>query len=99
VIEKNAHDGPNLRLAPPRQIPLALSCSLQLAEPLLYLGGSHFTQFNVGPFRKNVSIEDVYIGDPCRIGPTFLFKPDFLPATMSWFDQERIDFDPGRILA
>jgi hypothetical protein len=24
-------------------------------------------------------------------------KPDFLPITMNWFDQERIDFDPERI--
>ncbi len=32
--------------------------------------------------------------------PTYCYlKPDFLPATMSWFDQERIDFDPERISA
>jgi hypothetical protein len=59
VIEQNAHDGPNLRLVPPRQRLLALSCSLQLAQPLLYLGNSHLTQFNVAPFRKNVRIEDI----------------------------------------
>jgi hypothetical protein len=30
--------------------------------------------------------------------PTYCYlKPDFLPATMSWFDQERIAFDPERI--
>ena len=30
--------------------------------------------------------------------PTYCYlKPDFLPFTMSWFDQERIGFDPGRI--
>ena len=23
-------------------------------------------------------------------------KPDFLPITMNWFEQEKIDFDPGR---
>jgi hypothetical protein len=32
--------------------------------------------------------------------PTYCYlKPDFLPVTMSWFDQERIDFDPERILS
>jgi type IV secretory pathway TraG/TraD family ATPase VirD4 len=32
--------------------------------------------------------------------PTYCYlKPDFLPATMSWFDQERIGFDPERISA
>jgi hypothetical protein len=30
--------------------------------------------------------------------PTYCYlKPDFLPVTMSWFDQERIAFDPERI--
>ena len=30
--------------------------------------------------------------------PTYCYlKPDFLPATMSWFDQERISFDPERV--
>jgi hypothetical protein len=30
--------------------------------------------------------------------PTYCYlKPDFLPVTMSWFDQERIAFDPRRI--
>lgn len=30
--------------------------------------------------------------------PTYCYlKPDFLPVTMSWFDQERIDFEPERI--
>lgn len=30
--------------------------------------------------------------------PTYCYlKPDFLPVTMSWFDQEKIDFEPGRI--
>jgi len=30
--------------------------------------------------------------------PTYCYlKPDFLPITMSWFDQERIAFDPERI--
>ena len=30
--------------------------------------------------------------------PTYCYlKPDFLPVAMSWFDQERIDFEPGRI--
>jgi hypothetical protein len=24
-------------------------------------------------------------------------KPDFLPITMNWFDQEKINFDPSRI--
>jgi hypothetical protein len=32
--------------------------------------------------------------------PTYCYlKPDFLPVTMSWFDQERIAFDPERIPA
>jgi hypothetical protein len=32
--------------------------------------------------------------------PTYCYlKPDFLPITMSWFDQERIGFDPERIPA
>ena len=32
--------------------------------------------------------------------PTYCYlKPDFLPVTMTWFDQERIDFDPERIRA
>jgi hypothetical protein len=30
--------------------------------------------------------------------PTYCYlKPDFLPITMNWFEQERIDFDPRRI--
>lgn len=30
--------------------------------------------------------------------PTYCYlKPDFLPITMNWFDQERIDFDPRRM--
>jgi hypothetical protein len=30
--------------------------------------------------------------------PTYCYlKPDFLPVTMSWFDQERIGFDPERV--
>jgi len=32
--------------------------------------------------------------------PTYCYlKPDFLPITMSWFEQERIGFDPKRISA
>ncbi|MGC2604994.1 MAG: hypothetical protein WA419_05510, partial [Silvibacterium sp.] len=32
--------------------------------------------------------------------PTYCYlKPDFLPVTMSWFEQERIAFDPERITA
>lgn len=32
--------------------------------------------------------------------PTYCYlKPDFLPITMSWFDQEKIAFDPERISA
>jgi hypothetical protein len=32
------------------------------------------------------------------LAPTYCYlKPDFLPVTMSWFDQERIGFDPERI--
>ncbi len=30
--------------------------------------------------------------------PTYCYlKPDFLPATMTWFEQERISFDPRRV--
>ncbi len=30
--------------------------------------------------------------------PTYCYlKPDFLPVTMNWFEQEKIDFDPRRI--
>jgi hypothetical protein len=32
--------------------------------------------------------------------PTYCYlKPDFLPMSLSWFEQERIDFDPMRVLA
>jgi hypothetical protein len=32
--------------------------------------------------------------------PTYCYlKPDFLPITMNWFEQERIDFDPARVSA
>ena len=32
--------------------------------------------------------------------PTYCYlKPDFLPITMTWFDQERIGFDPERVSA
>ncbi len=32
--------------------------------------------------------------------PTYCYlKPDFLPVTLSWFEQERIAFDPERILS
>ena len=30
--------------------------------------------------------------------PTYCYlKPDFLPVTLTWFEQERIGFDPGRV--
>jgi hypothetical protein len=30
--------------------------------------------------------------------PTYCYlKPDFLPVSMTWFEQEKIAFDPGRI--
>ena len=32
------------------------------------------------------------------LSPTFCYlKPDFLPIQMTWFEQERIGFDPERI--
>jgi len=32
------------------------------------------------------------------LSPTYCYlKPDFLPITMNWFEQEKIDFDPRRI--
>jgi hypothetical protein len=30
--------------------------------------------------------------------PTYCYlKPDFLPVSMSWFEQEKIGFDPRRL--
>jgi hypothetical protein len=48
----------------PRQLPLALSCSFQLAQPLLYLGSSLLAQLDVAPFGKDISIKDVRVGRP-----------------------------------
>ena len=49
---------------------------------------------------KNAQSVVVVFDGISPLPPTYCYlKPDFLPATMSWFDQERIDFDPGRIPA
>jgi hypothetical protein len=47
---------------------------------------------------KNAQSVIVAFDGVCPLPPTYCYlKPDFLPATMSWFDQERIGFDPERI--
>jgi hypothetical protein len=49
---------------------------------------------------KNAQSVVVAFDGVSPLPPTYCFlKPDFLPVTMSWFDQERIAFDPGRIPA
>ena len=47
---------------------------------------------------KNAQAVIVAFDGVSPLAPTFCYlKPDFLPVTMSWFDQERIAFDPERI--
>jgi hypothetical protein len=47
---------------------------------------------------KNAQSVVVAFDGVSPLPPTYCYlKPDFLPVTMSWFDQERIAFDPGRI--
>ena len=49
---------------------------------------------------KNAQSVVVAFDGVSPLPPTYCYlKPDFLPVTMSWFDQERIAFDPERILA
>ena len=47
---------------------------------------------------KNAQAVVVAFDGVSPLPPTYCYlKPDFLPVTMSWFDQERIGFDPERI--
>jgi len=47
---------------------------------------------------KNAQSVVVAFDGVSPLPPTYCYlKPDFLPVTMSWFDQERIGFDPERI--
>lgn len=49
---------------------------------------------------KNAQSVVVAFDGVSPLPPTYCYlKPDFLPVTMSWFDQERIGFDPERISA
>jgi hypothetical protein len=49
---------------------------------------------------KNAQSVVVAFDGVSPLPPTYCYlKPDFLPVAMSWFDQERIDFDPRRISA
>ena len=47
---------------------------------------------------KNAQSVAVAFDGVSPLPPTYCYlKPDFLPIDMSWFDQERIGFDPERI--
>jgi hypothetical protein len=49
---------------------------------------------------KNAQAVVVAFDGVSPLPPTYCYlKPDFLPVTMSWFEQERIAFDPERIPA
>lgn len=49
---------------------------------------------------KNAQSVVVAFDGVSPLPPTYCYlKPDFLPVTMSWFEQERIAFDPERIPA
>jgi hypothetical protein len=49
---------------------------------------------------KNAQSVVVAFNGVSPLPPTYCYlKPDFLPVTMSWFEQERIAFDPERIPA
>jgi hypothetical protein len=49
---------------------------------------------------KNAQSVVVAFDGVSPLPPTYCYlKPDFLPVSMSWFDQERIGFDPERIPA
>jgi hypothetical protein len=49
---------------------------------------------------KNAQAVVVAFDGVSPLPPTYCYlKPDFLPVTISWFDQERIAFDPERIHA
>jgi hypothetical protein len=48
---------------------------------------------------KNAQSVAVIFDGVSPLPPTYCYlKPDFLPTDMSWFDQERIAFDPERVL-
>lgn len=47
---------------------------------------------------KNAQAVVVAFDGISPLPPTYCYlKPDFMPITMTWFDQEKIDFDPERI--
>jgi hypothetical protein len=47
---------------------------------------------------KNAQAVVVAFDGVSPLPPTFCYlKPDFLPVTLTWFEQERIGFDPGRV--
>ncbi len=47
---------------------------------------------------RNVQSIVVAFDGVSPLQPTYCYlKPDFLPITMNWFEQEKIDFDPKRI--
>jgi hypothetical protein len=47
---------------------------------------------------KNAQAVAVVYDGISPLPPTYCYlKPDFLPVSMSWFDQEKIEFDPERI--
>ena len=49
---------------------------------------------------KNAQAVIVAFDGVTPLPPTYCYlKPDFLPISMTWFEQERISFDPGRIPA
>ena len=49
---------------------------------------------------KNAQAVIVAFDGVTPLPPTYCYlKPDFLPIGMTWFEQERISFDPGRIPA
>jgi hypothetical protein len=49
---------------------------------------------------KNAQSVVVAFDGVSPLPPTYCYlKPDFLPVTMSWFEQEQVGFDPGRISA
>ena len=47
---------------------------------------------------KNAQAVVIAFDGVSPLPPTFCYlKPDFLPVSMTWFEQERIGFDPGRV--
>lgn len=47
---------------------------------------------------KNAQAVVVAFDGISPLPPTYCYlKPDFLPVSMTWFDQERVGFDPGKV--